>query len=331
MTHPFFLSGSAGRRRFLASSAGLGALAIAAPALRGVRADAHSEAGAMAPTYTRTVGDLEITTILDGYIPFEFGVFRGIEQAEYDEELRNDFIDPGKPLNVGITAHLVREGNRLMLIDAGAAGAFGPTAGRLQSALAGLGVDMTSITDLLITHLHPDHVAGAMVDSQAAFPNAALHVNRTEVEFWTSESNRTAAPDSAKGFFDLAASAIAAYGERVNRFDGETDLMSGVSTHPMPGHTLGHTGYRLSSGDAQLLVWGDMTAIAPVQFERPSVGIVYDTDSDMAAETRRRVLDMVATDRLLVAGTHLPYPAYGHVEAAGDAYRWVPDQWQYAG
>lgn len=304
---------------------------MAAPALRSVQADTQGEAGATGQTYTRTVGDLKITTILDGYISFEFGVFRGIEQAEYDQELRNDFIDPGKPLNVGITVHLVREGNRLMLIDAGAASAFGPNAGRLQSTLAGLGVDSNSITDLLITHLHPDHIAGALVDGEAAFPNAALHVNQTEIEFWTSESNRTAAPDNAKGFFDLAATVIAAYGERVERFDGETDLKSGVSTHPMPGHTPGHTGFRLSSGDAQLLVWGDMTAIAPVQFERPSVGIVYDADSEVAAETRRRVLDMVATDRLLVAGTHLPYPAYGHVGIAGDAYRWVPDQWQYTG
>ena len=329
MSQPFFCSDSARRRRFLTSSAGLGALAIAAPALRSVQADTHRETGATVPAYTRTVGDLEVTTILDGYIPFEFGVFRGIDEASYRQQLRNDYIDPAGPLNVGISAHLVRTGDRLALIDAGAADAFGPTAGRIAAALDALGVAPEDVTDLLLTHMHPDHIGGAMRGGDAAFANAAVHVADAEAAFWTDAGNRAAAGESAAGFFDAAAALLDAYGDRVNRFGGETEPFPGARAESMPGHTPGHTGYRLSSGDDQVLVWGDMTAIAPVQFERPGVGIVYDVDSERAAETRRRWLDQVSADRLLVAGTHLPFPAYGHVERRGDAYAWIPEPWRY--
>lgn len=320
------------RRRFLASGPALGAVAAGLVGTGAARAQGDdATAAAVLASYRRRVGDIEIVTLLDGFIPFEFGVFRGIDEASYRQQLRNDYIDPGEPLNVGISAHLVRAGDRLALIDAGAAGAFGPTAGRLAAALDALGVAPDSITDLLLTHLHPDHIGGAMRGGEPAFPNAALHVADAEAAFWTSAENRAAAGESAAGFFDAAAGVLDAYGDRVDRFGGEAEPFSGVRAEPMPGHTPGHTGYRLSSGADQALIWGDMTAIAAVQFERPSVGVVYDVDSEQAAETRRRWLDQVSADRLLVAGTHLPFPAYGHVERRGDAYAWVPESWRYGG
>ena len=327
---PSIVSASS-RRRFLAGGTALGASAAAGligpSAVRAQGGDAT--AASVLASYDRCVGDIEIVTLLDGYIPFEYGVFRGIDEASYRQQLRNDYIDPTGPLNVGISAHLVRMGDRLALIDAGASDAFGPTAGRVAAALDALGVAPDSVTDLLLTHLHPDHIGGAMRAGEPAFAKAALHVADAEAAFWTDAENRAAAGDSAAGFFDAAAGLLDAYGDRVNRFSGEAEPFSGVRAEPMPGHTPGHTGYRLSSGDDQLLVWGDMTAIASVQFERPDVGIVYDTDSEQAAETRRLWLDQVSADRLLVAGTHLPFPAYGHVERRGDAYAWVPEPWRY--
>lgn len=318
------------RRRFLASGAALGAAAAGLAGSGGARANASdATAASVLSSYRRRVGDIEIVTLLDGYIPFEFGVFRGIDEASYRQQLRNDYIDPAGPLNVGISAHLVRTGDRLALIDAGAADAFGPTAGRIAAALDALGVAPEDVTDLLLTHMHPDHIGGAMRGGDAAFANAAVHVADAEAAFWTDAGNRAAAGESAAGFFDAAAALLDAYGDRVNRFGGETEPFPGARAESMPGHTPGHTGYRLSSGDDQVLVWGDMTAIAPVQFERPGVGIVYDVDSERAAETRRRWLDQVSADRLLVAGTHLPFPAYGHVERRGDAYAWIPEPWRY--
>lgn len=318
------------RRRFLASGTALGAAAFGLTGSGGAHATtSDATAATVLTSYRRRVGDIEIVTLLDGYIPFEFGVFRGIDEASYRQQLRNDYIDPTGPLNIGISAHLVRIGERLALIDAGAASAFGPTAGRIAAALDALGIAPESITDLLLTHLHPDHIGGAMRGADAAFGNAALHVADAEAAFWTDADNRATAGESAASFFDAAAAMLDAYADRLNRFSGGFEPFSGVRAESMPGHTPGHTGYRLSSGNDQVLVWGDMTAIAPVQFERPNVGIVYDTDSEQAAKTRRLWLDQVSADRLLVAGTHLPFPAYGHVERRGDAYAWIPEPWRY--
>lgn len=96
------------------------------------------------------------------------------------------------------------------------------------------------------------------------------------------------------------------------------------------GHTPGLTGFRIESGTEQLLVWGDMAAVAAVQFSNPNIGVVFDVDTAQAAKTRIATFDMVAADRLLCAGSHLPFPAYGHVvKASGEAYRWAPEEWQY--
>ena len=136
-------------------------------------------------------------------------------------------------------------------------------------------------------------------------------------------------PESAQGFFALARGVAAAYGERVTPFDGDADLGQGITAIAMPGHTVGHTGYRLSSGAEQLIIWGDMTSIAALQFSHPEAGITFDTDSAMASDTRRKMLDMIATDKLAVAGTHLPFPGFGHVEARDGAFAWVPEEWKF--
>ena len=279
--------------------------------------------------YTRSVDEAEIVTLLDGFFPLEMNLFTNIGEEELAAILRENYKNPETPIDLGISAHLVRIGGRSVLIDTGAGGQFGPTAGRMRSTLASIGVEPDSIDEIILTHMHPDHIGGAIDDGRAVFPNAGLHVSDTEAEFWTSERNQSQAPDQFKSMFDLARNVLDAYGDRVNRFGGEPELLAGISAVSMPGHTVGHTGYRIESGDDQLLIWGDMTAVAAVQFTEPEAGIAFDTDSDQAAETRRRVLDMVAADRMLIAGTHLPYPAYGHVERATDGYRYVAEEFQY--
>jgi len=279
--------------------------------------------------YTRSVNDAEIVTLLDGFFPLELGLFTNIGEEALAAVLRAHYQNPENPINLGISAHLVRIGGKNVLIDTGAGGQFGPTAGRMRSTLASIGADPDSIDEIILTHLHPDHIGGAIDGGEAAFPNAGLHVSNTEAEFWTSEQNRSQAPEQFKSMFDLARNVLDAYGDRVNRFSGEPELLAGVSAISMPGHTVGHMGYRIESGNEQLLIWGDMTAIAAVQFAEPEAGIAFDADSLQAAETRRRILDMVADDRLLIAGSHLPYPAYGHVERATDGYRYVAEEFQY--
>lgn len=314
-------------RRNVLSTTAAAPVALAVPAL--ARANSAPQP-ALTPGYVRKIGEVEVTTILDGWFPLELQVFNSIEEETLSAALRGAYLDPASAIPTGIAAYLVRAGDRTVLIDAGAADAFGPTAGRLGAALAGAGVDAAGVDDVVLTHMHPDHIAGLLGEDGAVFGHANLHVADADLAFWTSEQNRAAAPEGFRGFFDLAHGVRDAYSNRLSPFSGESDLGGGVSTTPMPGHTPGHSGVRIASGNDQLLIWGDMTAVAAVQFAHPDTGLVFDIDSALAAETRRRVLDMAAADRLLVAGTHLPFPGFGHVESKDGAYAWAPEGWRYS-
>ena len=122
-------------------------------------------------------------------------------------------------------------------------------------------------------------------------------------------------------FFARARATAAAYGDRLVPFSGDGEVVPGVTSLALPGHTLGHTGFRLASGGAEIVVFGDAVNSAAVQFDHPEAGLVFDTDAALAAATRAKLLDALAADRTLVAGTHLPFPGIGHVARAGRRLR----------
>jgi glyoxylase-like metal-dependent hydrolase (beta-lactamase superfamily II) len=129
--------------------------------------------------------------------------------------------------------------------------------------------------------------------------------------------------------FARAAATAAAYGERIVPFGADGEVAAGISSLALPGHTVGHVGYRVDAGGGGIIVFGDAVNSSAVQFTHPEAGLVFDTDPAQAAATRARFFDMVASDRTLVAGTHMPFPGLGHVARSGDAYAWVPEEWQY--
>lgn len=318
---PFDLS----RRALLAG----GAVALLAPRLIPVGAAFAQDAAGVVLAYPRKVGELEIVAISDGSFSFPGPLFVNIPQGEVDAALTAAFLDPAAPTAIGVTAHLVRGGGRTMLIDSGAGGAFGPGLGRLSTSLAALGVAPEDVDTVLVTHMHGDHIGGLLPGDAPAFPNATLHVSEADLAFWTDEAIAAQAPAEFQGMFTLARAVAAAYGERIQPFSGEGEVAPGVTTLALPGHTVGHSGFRLASGDQQVIVFGDAVNSAAVQFAHPEAGLVFDTDPALAAETRARFFDMLATDRTLVAGTHMPFPGLGHVARAGDAYAWAPEEWQY--
>jgi glyoxylase-like metal-dependent hydrolase (beta-lactamase superfamily II) len=315
------------RRGLLGSAAGAAAFAaLGAPRMT----RAQSALAPRATLYDRRVGDLTVTTLLDGYFPLDLEILTGIDPAAAAADLTAAYLDPAGPIPVAISTHMIRSGDDITLIDTGAGGAFGPTSGHLAAALTAAGVAPDAVTRIVLTHMHPDHIGGMMAGEAAAFPNASIHVAQTDLTFWTDEAIAASVPAEAQPFFALARAVAAAYGERITPFDGDNvDLGGGLTSIAMPGHTPGHTGYRLSSGSDQLVIWGDVAAIAALQFARPEVGLTFDVDGAKAAETRRQVLAMAATDKIAVTGSHLPFPSLGHVEAKGDAFAWVPEEWKY--
>jgi glyoxylase-like metal-dependent hydrolase (beta-lactamase superfamily II) len=188
-----------------------------------------------------------------------------------------------------------------------------------------------SVDTLLITHAHVDHVNGLLDDAGGAlFPNADLFLHEAEAGFWLNKDVQAKAPEAMQMYFGIAQRALAPYAARTTLIKDGAEVLPGVTAVFLPGHTPGHTGFRIASGDATLLIWGDIVHLPGIQFSQPRVGMVFDADSEQAYQTRLRILDMVATDRVMIAGMHLDFPTFGHVEKRGDGYAFIPGVWTIA-
>ena len=273
----------------------------------------------------RRLGDTTVTALFDGYLSPPFGVLLGIEEPEAAALLQQAFRQPALRFNVN--AFLVQSPGRTVLIDTGGGSGMGATLGRLPAALAEAGVAPANIGTVLLTHMHGDHWGGlATPDGQPVFPNAELVVSAPEAAYWLDSAHAADAPDAAtKARFTGAQAAVAPYRERMRTFTA-TDVLPGIQAVPLPGHSPGHTGY-LIEADEPLLIWGDAMHAPDVQAPRPEVGVRFDSDPAAAIASRRRVLDMAAADRLLVAGMHLHFPAFSHVARAAQGYALIPDLW----
>ncbi len=310
------------RRDFFATAAAA-STATALPNL--TFAAAHSSAPAIPAAQRFIVGDITVTALNDGSLHIGPDALSGIDAAGYDELMRAAFRDP-ETYPSAVNAFLIETGDLKIMVDAGTGGAMGDTLGKLPMNLAGAGIDPSAITHLLATHLHPDHVGGAVLDGSALFPNAELVVSETEQGFWIDDSNFD---ESSQGFKQIAQGVLSAYGDRMSMFSGEAEIAPGIMSMPLPGHTPGHTGFMVSSGDESLLIWADIIHVPPVQFARPSVTIGFDVNPDQAAETRARILDRVAADRMMVAGSHMTFPGLANIAPDGDGFRAVAANYDY--
>lgn len=266
---------------------------------------------------TQRVGDLTITAISDGDLHASFDFLASIEPAEAARLQKEAGIQD--PTSIHINCYLVRGGGRTVLIDAGAGG-FKQWGGRLKSNLLLAGVPPSAIDAILLTHAHPDHVGGLMdASGEAAFPNAELVVHHREVAFWQDDGNLRRAPERARGNFRLARQAFDGYGDRLRTFEAG-QVLPAITAVSLPGHTAGHTGYRLDSGDSSLLVWADIVHFPQIQIPRPQVSIAFDQDAPLAANTRSRLLDRVASDHVLIAGMHLGDLGFARITRTGGTY-----------
>lgn len=281
-------------------------------------------AGTQAPgVYRLKIGAFEVTVLSDGNLAIDRPMFAG-DAAGGDALLQKAFMPQG-PIPTCVNAWLVNTGNKLILVDAGAGSSFAPTLGKMHGNLAAAGVDPAAVDVVVITHMHPDHIPGLLAnDGKAMFPNAVVHINADEHAFWTAEQNRAKAPDQFKVFFDLANASIKPYAGKVQTFKDGAQFAPGISASAAPGHTVGHSMVQVSSGGSDLLLWGDIVHCAALQFPEPDRSIAFDADPALAIANRKKVLDMVTSDRLLFAGAHLPFPGVGHAAKAGSGYAYVP-------
>ncbi len=282
--------------------------------------------GRQAPGYFRVkVGDYEVTVLSDGSLTLDAALFAGDEAGAH--ALLNDAHLPKVGIPTPLNTWLINTGKKLVLVDTGGGPHFAPSVGRLPQNLAAAGVDPATIDDVVITHMHPDHIPGlTKADGSMMFPNAVVHVNGDDHGFWTSEEIRGKAPEEFRGFFDLAKAAIKPYAAagRLQMYKDGTEFAPGVRSMFLPGHTVGHSMVNIASGNSDFLIFGDIVHCAALQFAEPERSVAFDTDAALALANRKKVFDMVTTDKLLFSGGHLPFPGVGRATKKGNGYVFVP-------
>ncbi len=304
------------------------ALAAALIASMGA-APAHAAAPMVktsAPGYFRIMlGEFEVTALSDGTTDLPVDkLLTNISPAKVRQALDKSFLR--SPVETSVNAYLINTGDKLVLIDTGAGGLFGPTLGKLLANLKASGYQPEQIDEIYLTHLHPDHVGGLGGGAPLAFPNALVRAERHDADFWLSAENMARAPAEQKGFFQGAVSSLTPYIQagKFQPFDGGVDLVPGVKSYASKGHTAGHSSYVIESKGQKLVVLGDLIHVGAVQFDAPSATLTFDSDSKAAAAERKKVFDEAARGAYLLGAAHLQFPGLGHVRADGKRYQWVP-------
>ncbi len=311
------------RRHFLRHSLAAACTLAAGPLL----AKAPLGGGTALSVHRMKLGNFEVTTILDGFIDLPPAVLLG------DQDLVKRHLEAaglwGSPIRTAVNTFLVNTGDKLVMIDCGGAKMLGPTAGRMPAALAQAGVDPGQIDEVYITHMHGDHLHGAVTPEGAkVFPNAVLRIAKADVDYWASPQVEAAAPENQKSRFVAAKRAVAAYGERLQTFELGAELTPGIRSVAAVGHTPGHSCYLVSSGTAKLLLLGDSMHVAPVQFPRPEITVAFDYNQDAARAKRRELFEMAVKEHMLIGAVHLPFPGIGRLRALDAGFAYDPLPWQ---
>lgn len=301
---------------------GLGmAWALALPALA-----AAPQQKSQAPGFYRlALGEFEITALNDGTVELPVDkLLTGAKPGQVEKALGRAYLKA--PVETSVNAFLVNTGSKLVLIDTGAAGLFGPTLGRLLANLKAAGYQPEQVDEIYITHFHGDHVGGLAAEGKAAFPNAVVRADQHESDYWLSQEQMDKAPAAAKGGFQGAQASLKPYVDagRFKPFSGATELLPGIRAVPTPGHTPGHSIYVVESQGQQMAFWGDLMHVAAVQFPDPSVTIQFDSDSKAAAPQRKKAYAEAAAKGYYVAVAHISFPGIGKLRADGKGYTWLP-------
>ncbi|MGC4032065.1 MAG: MBL fold metallo-hydrolase [Tepidisphaeraceae bacterium] len=330
----------------------LAGLAGAAVALRGAAATAQeAQADRIMPPpkkkplpqgagfYRTHAGDFEVTIVSDG--SFQLTPYPTIGSNATKEQveglLTENFIEPSSLMGQ-VNALVVRsKDDSLTVIDTGCGKLFGPAAGFFRENFANAGFKVADVKNVIFTHLHPDHAGGALDEAgNLLFPNAKYFVHKAEVDFWTGKS-----PDFSKSgvpaamqptMIGAATKVITAIGDKLTTFDSATtgEVLPGITYGFTGGHTPGHCTIQIKSGDASLHYVGDFIVQSILVLAHPEWLVGFDTDMPLTAERRKVLFEVLAKDKALVCGSHLPFPSLGHIKKDGGGYAFVPSLWKWA-
>lgn len=278
-----------------------------------------------APGFFRMMmGDIEVIALYDGNTSLDAIKSLDLPAEHTEAALKSAFLR--NPVATSDNAFLINTGARLILIDSGGGSFFGAALGKLRANLRAAGYAPEQVDDVLLTHMHRDHIGGLVADGQAAFPNAIVHADKREADYWLSADNLENAPTDQKPRFQGAVAALAPYivAGHFQTFTSESEIVPMVRAVSADGHSAGHTMFVVESKGRSLWLIGDLINVGAVQIEHPNISSSFDADKARAAASRAHVLGEAARREVLVGAAHLPFPGLGHIGGTDAAWRWIP-------
>jgi glyoxylase-like metal-dependent hydrolase (beta-lactamase superfamily II) len=297
------------RRNALLAGAAAPLVALAATPAR-AKADMK---GMTTPLFSRFKhGEFEVTTLLAGTRPVEEPqTIFGLNVSAEDFAAVSDAAHlPTSVAQFFFTPTVINTGSELVLFDTGL------NADGITAALAAAGYTPDQVDTVVITHMHGDHIGGLNSEAGDTFPNARYFTGSTEHNHWSAAGNES---------FDKKVKPL---NDKFTFLDDGGSVASGITAIAAHGHTPGHMGYMIESGGKGLVLSVDTANHYVWSLAKPDWEVKFDMDKATAAATRRKMLGMIAADRLPFIGYHMPFPATGFVEADGDGFRYVPSSYQ---
>ena len=274
------------------------------------------------------LGEFEVTALLDGYFTLDPSWILAPEPVK-KLAFRQSHLLYG-PVKLQTTAFLLDTGMRRILIDAGTGRAYGATLGQLPESLQLTTASASQITDVVITHMHPDHIGGLLLDDGSArYPSATLWISKAEVGYWGDPEKARRAEPEARPFFEVAQAVVRAYDGRLRNPTSGQEIAPGLTALDATGHTAGHMVYLATSRHETLMFLGDLFVFGPAQLADPKIGMRFDGNKMLAVRTRQRMLQRLAGESLQVAVAHEPFPGFGYIRDRGAGFEFIPSVWPY--
>lgn len=316
---------SLSRRDFAKSTGFAAALALNAR-LAVSRAFAQTTPDPDAGFHRYKVGDIEVIALYDGVWekPHDPGFIKNASIEETKAALAKARLPTGF-VSIPLTVLALRIGDRMVLVDAGSGGQWQPTAGKLHENMKAAGVDPGRIAAILISHFHPDHIFGLIEKgtNNPVFPNAEIIVSAAEYRWWTEPGRVEKLPEARKALGQRIQTVFPTW-KNFALVEGEREVAPGVRLVAAPGHTAGHSAFHVASARQQLMISSDAAYVPALLAPNPEWQGVYDQDGPLAVATRRKLLDRVIADEMMICGAHFPFPGVGMLAKDGAGYALTP-------
>src|ERR1700730_11834563 len=288
--------------------------------------------------YPFRVGSQEAWVLHDTFRWFEplqqFAV--GVPDAEIAALFGLYFLNTRR-IQLGMSPTLFRWVTELVLTDTGIGSVGGDPIGLLNKRLSALGIQPDEISVILLTHLHIDHVGGSLdrANKKSQFPRARIFISLEEIEFWRVPNPdiselRDVPPELIDLTIHCAQDALEILAKQIEPFVPETELLPGVHSIPLPGHTPGQSGYLFQSEESRFMVIGDAMHDPVLHVQRPEWTSMGDARRQQTVHTRRELLARLADEKLRFQAFHFPFPGIGYIRRDGpDRFEFVPERWTW--